>query len=359
MKRNVNELIDTIYRYYPRGIDITNDKFAELRTASEENARLVATGRRAAVDERWRSMLRRASERFPGMLMNQSLYLHPKTECCDGGYSFTIDPHSYTGIDRESTLYFHISFLTHYYVVHRLRTISAIKKERTDSFFVVVHGLRIHVARSVFDPGAVSGFADDLVKSVTVSETCAEFDLLCDGRRCAELVAGDIKEIFGYEFLPPDIGKLPVPDVMTDSRFLGDATVYDCVFSDRHAWVEPSLSDVSAPVVEVDMNMVARPLMSVLKVIAASCHIAWVLTPKKDRGCWHVSTDGSLRKEWLAHWLDRLHSPIDETPIAVRARAAGAELEALVAAWDGNGSPTDAMVVWASDFLASWVVDEK
>jgi hypothetical protein len=88
-------------------------------------------------------------------------------------------------------------------------------------------------------------------------------------------------------------------------------------------------------------------------------NIAWALTPKKDRGYWYVSTDGCLRKEWLAHWLDRLDSPIHETPIAVRARAAGAELEALVAAWDGNGSPTDAMVAWASDFLASWVVDEK
>ena len=359
MKHNVNELKDTIYRYYPRGIDITNDKFAELRTASEENARLVATGRRAAVDERWRSMRRRASERFPGMLMNQSLYLHPKTEWCDGGYSFTIDLQSYAGIDRESTLYFHISFIAPYYVVHRLRTISALKKQRTDSFVVVVHGLRIYVSRSVFDPGAVPGFADDLVKSVTVSETCAEFDLLSDGRRCAELVAGDIKEIFGYEFLSPDIGKLLVSDVMTDRRLPGEATVYDCVFSDRHAWVEPSLSDVRLPVVEVDVDMVAYPLMAVLKVIAASCHIAWALTAKKDRGYWYVSTDGSLRKEWLAHRLDRLHSPIDETPITVRARAAGAELEALVAAWDGNGSPTDEMVVWASDFLASWVVDEK
>jgi hypothetical protein len=50
---------------------------------------------------------------------------------------------------------------------------------------------------------------------------------------------------------------------------------------------------------------------------------------------------------------------IVETPITLRAMAAARELEALIAAWDGEGAPPDAMVAWASGFLANWVTEEN
>jgi hypothetical protein len=34
--------------------------------------------------------------------------------------------------------------------------------------------------------------------------------------------------------------------------------------------------------------------------------------------------------------------------------AAAQELEALIAAWNGTNPPPDAMVAWASSFLANW-----
>jgi hypothetical protein len=35
--------------------------------------------------------------------------------------------------------------------------------------------------------------------------------------------------------------------------------------------------------------------------------------------------------------------------------AAERELEALIGAWEGAGAPSNAMVAWASSFLADWV----
>jgi hypothetical protein len=51
----------------------------------------------------------------------------------------------------------------------------------------------------------------------------------------------------------------------------------------------------------------------------------------------------------------RLHV---ESPVTLRAMSAARELEALVTAWEGDGAPSDAMVAWASSFLASWDVGE-
>ena len=43
-----------------------------------------------------------------------------------------------------------------------------------------------------------------------------------------------------------------------------------------------------------------------------------------------------------------------ESPRTLRAMAAAQEFEALIAAWNGTGPPSDAMVAWASSFLAGW-----
>ncbi|XXY18786.1 hypothetical protein WME88_03930 [Sorangium sp. So ce216] len=58
------------------------------------------------------------------------------------------------------------------------------------------------------------------------------FDLSPDEQPYATWIAQDIEQTWGYERMPPLVGKLIVPDVATDSRLLGEATLYDCLFSD-------------------------------------------------------------------------------------------------------------------------------
>ncbi|AUX34113.1 uncharacterized protein SOCE836_062810 [Sorangium cellulosum] len=59
------------------------------------------------------------------------------------------------------------------------------------------------------------------------------FDLPPDEQPYATWIARDIELTWGYERMPPLVGELIVPDVATDSRSLGEATLYDCLFSDN------------------------------------------------------------------------------------------------------------------------------
>ena len=90
MKHTQGELLDIVYRYYPRGVGIVDgDIDVQLIYASEEHARLVAARQQVATDERWPALFRRIVERFPdASLMNRALYL--PTGGQDACHSFTL-----------------------------------------------------------------------------------------------------------------------------------------------------------------------------------------------------------------------------------------------------------------------------
>jgi hypothetical protein len=54
-----------------------------------------------------------------------------------------------------------------------------------------------------------------------------------DEQPYAPRIAQEIEATWGYERMPPEVGSVIVPDVATDHRILGEATLYDCLFSDR------------------------------------------------------------------------------------------------------------------------------
>jgi hypothetical protein len=118
--------------------------------------------------------------------------------------------------------------------------------------------------------------------------------------------------------------------------------------------------------VRVDASQLTEPFIAVLTVLAALFHILWVLE-RETQGSFYgvVETDGILRKEDVLEALAKirllLHSPVTPRGIAFRREleAATRELEALIAGWDGDGAPSDAVVAWASSFLANWVVDDN
>ncbi|WP_437314977.1 hypothetical protein [Sorangium sp. So ce385] len=359
MKHSVDELLDIVYRYYPRGVGIADDVDEQLRRQTEEHARLVAARVQASKDERWHSMLRRIGERFPRMLVNRSLHL--TTGGCDGCYSFTIDLRRPT---REP-LWFEISFLAPYYIVHSSCT-AEIVKQTSDLFAVVFRSLRFIVRRSPFDPVFVSR-PDDSLRFVNVRKRYVVFDLSPEERSCAEWISRDIEATFGCERMPPEIGTVLVPDVTTGVRLSGEVRLYDCLFSDQHTWVKPSPSEVSAGGVDVEVSNLTGSLVAVLNVLAALYHILWALMPEVQIGSSYrvVTTDGALHREEVLETLAKIRGLMNppKTPRGIASKreldAAIRDLEELVAGWDGEGAPPASMVAWASSFLASWLVDSE
>jgi hypothetical protein len=58
------------------------------------------------------------------------------------------------------------------------------------------------------------------------------FDPLPDEKPYMDWLAGDIEATFGCERMPPEVGNVIVPDVVTSNCGLGQARVYDCLLSD-------------------------------------------------------------------------------------------------------------------------------
>ncbi|WP_437477217.1 hypothetical protein WME75_27835 [Sorangium sp. So ce1014] len=361
MKHNVDELLDIVYRYYPRGVGIMDDGDIDVQRCAEteEHDRLVRARIQASKGDRWRSLQRRIRDGFPGRFRNHSLHLPGGG--CDACYSFSIDMPESTG----RTLWFHVSFLVPYYIVHSERTVDIVKRTR-DSFSVKFLGLHFIVPRSPFDPRFVAR-PDDGQKFAIIGREYATFDLLPDEQPCAEWISGDIEATFGCERMPPEIGTVLVPDVMPGLRLPGEARLYDCLFTDQHRWVEPSPSDEPAPGVQIETSNLTQPLIAVLTVLTALYCILWPLMPELQSGSCYcvVETDGVLRKDELIDTLAKIRVLLEPpmTPWGIAAKrefeAATREIEALVASWDGDGEPPAAMIAWAMSFLASWPVDSE
>ncbi|WP_437939227.1 hypothetical protein [Sorangium sp. So ce341] len=365
MKHSVRELLDVVYRYYPRGTDVIEQADIQRYKETEEYVRMVATRRRAATDERWPALLHRIKERFPSSIVtNDSLHL--PTGSLDASYSFSFSP---PDTANGRTLWFKISFIVPCYLIYGYRSIQFVKQP--EKFRVVFGGINFFIPRSPHDPELVSNFDDEKLKCVTFNESYIDFELSADELPYAEWIARDIEATFGCERMPPEVGIVLVPDVAVNPRTLGEARLYDCLFTAGQEWVPPSPSEVRTPGVEVDASNLTGRFVAVLKVLAALYQILWTLTPEvqeaQARGAFFggLTTDGVLRKEEVLKVLPEIRVLIDppKTPRGIASKreleAAIRELEALAAVWDGEGEPPAAMVAWASNFLASWLVDSE
>ena len=363
MKHTIDDLLHIVYRYYPRGVGIVDgDLDMQAINDSEEHARLVAARIQAAKDERWPAMRRRIEERFPDApLMNDSLHL--PTGRHDACYSFNI---SLPGATNDRTLWFQVSFLAPYYIIHKACTTDIEKEPRTDFFLVTFQEMSFHVLRSLLDRELISSLGDERLKPVTITRRHVTFDLLPDERPYAEWIAREIETTFGCERMPPEVGTVLVPDLATP-KLPGEVRLYDCLFTNDD-WVKPSPSDVPAPAVRIDASSLTEPFIAVLTVLAALNRVALTLTIEARRAereggfaiHWVVKTDGMLHKGEVLCVLAMIRSLMDSplTPRGIAARrefeTATPEFEALAAAWDGDGAPPCAMVAWASRLLANW-----
>jgi hypothetical protein len=227
MKHSIDELIGIAHCYYPQGVPGEDLRYRE----TEENRQLVAARRGAgANNERWRAMLRRLGEHFSESTV-QDGSLHLPTGALGASYSGDIYLPNDPG-EHSHTVGFQVSFLAPYYIVYSSRVLD---DQRTDAL------------RASQDPYACV-FVDDtchiLPASVVKPEFLAQEERLFARRQdirfefspaeqiYAARIAEEIETTWGYERMPPEVGNVVVPDVATNLRVLGEATLCDCLLSD-------------------------------------------------------------------------------------------------------------------------------
>ena len=182
-----SELLDVVYRFYPRGVR----NFMRIYVPSgepfyddtEEHRRLVEAANRGREEyPTWKAMIGRLGDRYS--LQNESLHL--LSGGVDPAYSARIyrpkDLEPVPSLSSRASLSFHVSLLGPYYGIH--------------------------------DRGE-----PDEKPAVIAEEIEATYP--------------------GYQQIPPELGNEVVPDVEMDGASMGEATIYICLFSDVWTWVDP------------------------------------------------------------------------------------------------------------------------
>lgn len=233
MKHSVEELFDIVYRYYPREVSDGDPN----RVQTEENRRLVNARRQAGADcNRWLDMLRRLGDQFPERGIS-NLSIHLVTGGLDACYKGSLSLPDYTN-DCWHTVDFWVSFLVPYYIVfssrvvedleefERMKAYLASPKDTVDLYFGdTMFVLPSTMVKPEFrQPPPLPKFRP--------RRRDTSFDFSADEQSYAACITQEIEATWGYERMPPDVGKVVVPNVETNQRHFGEATLYDCLFSD-------------------------------------------------------------------------------------------------------------------------------
>ena len=199
MKHTVDELLAIAYSYYARGITHADPGYYD----TQERQRLIDARRHAGTEdrfERWRHMIFRLEARFPDShVMDRSLHLHTGT--WDACYSGWLIMPPLPGEDQRH-IGFLVSFLVPYYVVYTSRVT-----------FLDMH-----------DPA----HREDWVQQKIA------FTFAPDEEPYARAVIAEIEATYpDHEPMPPEVGQMIVPGVVTSRRYIDTATLFDCLFSDE------------------------------------------------------------------------------------------------------------------------------
>lgn len=229
MKDAIHELLDAVYHYYPRGIPNDDPRYKE----TDEYSRLVAARRRAGADaSTWRAMLQRLDDKFPeNKIQNDSLHL--ATGQYDACYTGTIYLPKAPG-EHAHRLVFMVSFVARCYSIFSVRIVDDIEKteaaraSQADNVCVFVDDTCYFLPANVVKPELVAK-----QEPITVLRTDTRFDLSPEEQPYGSWIGESIESTWGCEPMPPELGKVIVPDVATNLRSIGEATLYDCLLSDN------------------------------------------------------------------------------------------------------------------------------
>lgn len=253
MRHSIDELLERVYQLYPRGIWHRDPQY----DVSEEQRRLVAARRQAGEDDApWRAMLRRLDARLPDCSTEDRSY-HLRGGGCDACYSARLDlpASSYGPKDCGRELGFLVSFVVPYYVIYSARSfylepgaeaLSRRQEQRSPEEERARWAIAEELDRRF---GSSSTFpTDQPVHHVIyvdpppgspkpkneepVMDREIRFELSPDEEPYARVIAEEIEATFaGHEPMPAEVGKIMVPDVVAGRGWMGDNSLYDCLFS--------------------------------------------------------------------------------------------------------------------------------
>jgi hypothetical protein len=187
-----DHLFQTVYRFYPRGIRQDDPRWLD----TDEHRHLVDARLRAGAERGiWRTMLDRIQRQFDCEICDGSLHL------ISGSYGACysaelVIPERGPEVDRH-VLGFMLSFLVPYYVIYSYR-------------------------RFKLDPVTLDGRPPATRLEANESEL-----VYWHG------IAAEIEKTYGADPMPVHVGHIKVEDVMPDNRAMGEAMIYDCIFSDN------------------------------------------------------------------------------------------------------------------------------
>ncbi len=191
MKDSIPELIEVARQYFPEG------HWPEGYEASIEHRRRTEAHLRASAEYGlWRAMVRRLSERFPNVeIRNESIRFEAAASTpVDRCFAGAIELPPRTVHEQNHRLGFRVSFVVPYYFVYSSHQLTG-----TSDFDF----------RTSFD------FTAEEADFVTAIEE-------------------EIKGTFPrHAKMAPNVGTVIVPNVATTLRLPGEATIYDCLFTDH------------------------------------------------------------------------------------------------------------------------------
>jgi hypothetical protein len=229
MKASIEELLGVVYRYYPRGIPYEDPRYK----ATEENRQLVEARRKAgAAIASWNALWLRLTDRFPECdVMSHSLHL--PTGQFDACYSGAVSRRSPPEGEHSHGVGYLVSFLVPYYVVYSTRIVDAGVEERAgDGAPIWFDADTVIVGARFRGTSRAAGLTPEKRESTRARRHDISLVPNADDQGYWDVVIQEIEETFKCEPMPPEVGRIVVPDVATNHRRIGQATLYDCLLND-------------------------------------------------------------------------------------------------------------------------------
>lgn len=243
MKHSTAELIDITHRYYPRGVRYptcrTDDEAAYME--SDERRRLLAArGEAVAGRGPWRAMLARLRDQFPGRDVHDNVMCWAP-QALDVSYEGRIRLPTAPG-EHSHTVEFAVSFLVPYYVIYATHTVDdpeqeeAIRRRHRETVLLGVGdpgepAVLWALPREVVKPDVLEEIDREFEQRTPRTRTDTSFQFSPEEQRCATIISRQIEATYAHEPMPPEVGRIIVPDVSTGIRSIGNATLFDCLLS--------------------------------------------------------------------------------------------------------------------------------
>lgn len=254
MSTNVESLVNIVRQYFPRGRLIERPgamAWPELcdppsppppdfpheawppygYEVTVEHQRLVAARKNAGAQQAaWMDALQRIHLQFPACVV-QNNSVHLPSGSFDSAYSGSLALPSDDSPNCSRELQFAVSFIAPYYACSY--------SSRTYQHGRMVDSREDEDDMPLSDESQPEAKENEIMYGPSgelsipqLPQYAQSFELPVDAIPYWRTIERILQEKFpGYGYLEPDIGTLRLPDVVTDFKFFGEATLYDCIFT--------------------------------------------------------------------------------------------------------------------------------